>query len=455
MTEAAQVLDRVSTLLADVALDGVIGCTDDELLEITREIERVGRLADALRALAAAEVDDRSRYELGQAGLAQRLGETRGVHLVEKLTLVSQREASRRVGLGRAIRSRVCFDGQVMPADFPLVSAAVVAGRLGVDAASAIIHALVQAAQRHAPPERLTQAEATLVEEGLTLSADLLAVQARVWRELLDPDGAEPRDEVVRTRRAFWIGREEHGLTRFGGHADPASAALLRAALSERTGPNVMPRFLDLKDAPADADSLTGAARDPRTLEQKQFDIVMGLLSAGLRSSEGEPGSMRSLTTVVAVITLSDLESGAGVGWLDGVDEPVSAATVQELACDGGVKVLTMGSNGEVLNLGRTQRLFSRQQRLALAAVDGGCVWNGCHAPPSWCHAHHVKEFGQGGLTDIDNGVLLCPEHHHLLHASGYQMKMINGRPWLLAPPWLDPGQTWQRVGKSRVLMVA
>ncbi|MDJ0334777.1 DUF222 domain-containing protein [Salinibacterium sp. G-O1] len=455
MTEAAQVLDRVSSLLAAVALDGMVAFDDSALLEITREIEQVGRLTDALRALAAAEVDERSRYELGQAGLAQRLGETRGMHLIEKLTLVSQREASRRVKLGRAIRARACLDGQVLPADYPLVSAAVISGRLGVDAASAIIHALDQAAQRHATLERLEVAEATLAEDGLTLPADLLAVRARVWREVLDPDGAEPRDEVLRTRRAFWIGREENGLTRFGGHADPTNAALLKAALAERAGPNVIPRFLDAQDAPADAESLTGAARDPRTLEQKQFDVVMGLLTAGLRSSEGEPGSMRSVTTVVAVIKLSDLENGTGVGWLDDVDEPVSSATVRELACDGGVKVLTVGSNGEVLNLGRTQRLFSRHQRLALAAVDGGCVWNGCHAPPSWCHAHHVKEFGQGGLTDVDNGVLLCPEHHHLLHASGYQMKMINGRPWLLAPVWLDPDQTWQRVGKSRVLMVA
>ncbi len=455
MTEAAQVLDRVSTLLADVARDPMVGLDDTALLEITRKVEEVGRLTDALRALAAAEVDERSRYELGQAGLAQRLGETRGMHLIEKLTLVSQREASRRVKLGRAIRNRVCLDGQIMPADFPQVSAAVVSGQLGVDAATVIIHALSQAAQRHAPPERLEVAETALVEAGLTLSADLLGVRARVWRELLDPDGAEPRDEVLRTRRAFWIGREENGLTRFGGHADPTNAALLKAALAQRAGPNVMPRFLDIQDAPADAETLTGAARDPRTLEQKQFDIVMGLLSAGLRSSEGEPGSMRSLTTVVAVIKLSDLESGSGVGWLDDVEEPVSAATVRELACDGGVQVLTLGSNGEVLNLGRTQRLFSRQQRLALAAVDGGCIWTGCHAPPSWCHAHHVEEYADGGKTDIDNGVLLCPEHHHLLHASGYELKMISGRPWLLAPPWLDPGQTWQPVGKSRVFMAA
>jgi Domain of unknown function (DUF222) len=243
MTETAQVLDTVSSMLADVARDGMAGIDDSALLELTRKVEEVGRLTDALRALAAAEVDERSRYELGQAGLAQSLGETRGMHLIEKLTLVSQREASRRVRLGRSIRARVRLDGQVMPAEFPLVAAAVVAGRMGVDAAAAIIQALGQAAQQHAPADRLEVAETALVEAGFTLSADLLAVRARVWRELLDPDGAEPRDEVLRTRRAFWMGKEENGLTRFGGYADPVNAALLKAAIAERTGPTSCPVF--------------------------------------------------------------------------------------------------------------------------------------------------------------------------------------------------------------------
>ena len=91
-------------------------------------------------------------------------------------------------------------------------------------------------------------------------------------------------------------------------------------------------------------------------------------------------------SVVVAVIRLSDLDSGSGVGWLDDIEEPVSTALIRELACDGGIKVLTLGTHGthgEVLSLGRTQRLVSRQQRLALAAADGGCIGNGRHAPPS------------------------------------------------------------------------
>lgn len=192
-------------------------------------------------------------------------------------------------------------------------------------------------------------------------------------------------------------------MTRFGGYADPINAAALRAALAERSGPAVAPRFLS-EDNRASETSPGMPLRDPRTREQRQFDIVFGLIMAGLRTTESKPANMRSLMTVVVVITLADLETGRSAGWLDDVDEPVSAASIHVLACDAGVKPLVLGANGEALWLGRTQRLFSKAQRLALTVRDGGCVWNGCHAPPGWCHAHHVLEYAAGGKADRDNG---------------------------------------------------
>ena len=75
-----------------------------------------------------------------------------------------------------------------------------------------------------------------------------------------------------------------------------------------------------------------------------------------------------------------------------------------------------------------------------------------CGAPASWCDVHHVKEWSaDGGLTDIDNGVLLCPAHHQWIHHSDYQLAMINGRPHLLAPFAADPTQTWRPVGGNRI----
>src|SRR5436190_12819001 len=100
--------------------------------------------------------------------------------------------------------------------------------------------------------------------------------------------------------------------------------------------------------------------------------------------------------------------------------------------------------------MGRRARYFTAAQRTALAVRDGGCVWPGCNAPPSWCHAHHVIPWLTGGPTDVDNGVLLCAFHHHLLHDGDYRMRMVDGKPQLLYPKWIDPGQQWRPVGRPR-----
>ncbi len=406
MNEAVHELGQAKSLLADAARAGgaggigVTGLDDSALVLAATTVEEIGRLVDALRVQLAGEIDARSRYELGRDGLAQRLGETRAVHLIEKVTRVSSREAARRVRLGRATRPRFGLDGRPLPAEYPGVSQALACGMLGLDSAAVIVQHLAQADT--AQLEHRDRAEHALVEAAKTLSADLVAVRARVWREALDPDGAEPRDEDLRRRRQFWIGREVDGMTKFGGYADPTNAALLKAALAERSGPNVQPRFLSAEEIMAIDGGCT--THDPRTTDQRNFDIVMGLVAAGIRSSEGRRKSMRSLTTVIAVVNKKDLEAGTGVGWLDDVDEPVSVATINELACDAGVRTLVLGDHGEVLYLGQTERLHSRVQRIAMAVRDGGCIWNGCHAPPGWCHAHHVIPYSKGGLTDIDNG---------------------------------------------------
>ena len=268
--------------------------SDDGVARLLVEIERLGRLVDTLRVVAAAEADERSRGELGTDGLAQRLGHSKGAYLIEYLTRVSQAEAARRVRLGSQIRPREGIGGGPTRALFPFVAKAMGEGRLGVESASRITCHLVQAA-RGAEPSALVEAEERLVEAAGRESADLVAVQARAYREALDPDGAEPRDEELRARRAFTIGREVNGMAPLRGWADPASSALIRAMFAESANPAVTPRFLDQDSAdpdspdPDDGD-VVDRVRDPRTREQRQFDILLGTISAGLRSVEGRPG---------------------------------------------------------------------------------------------------------------------------------------------------------------------
>ena len=424
--------------------------SDDEVCGFVVEVESLGRLIDAARVTGAGEIDDRSRRTLGTEGLASRNGCSRTAYFLERLTRVSQSEATRRIRVGRELRSRSALDGSPLPAPYPVVSASVVSGQIGIDAAAAIAKNLTDASLAASPAE-IAVAEVRLVEQALSLSADLVAGQAAIWKSRLDPDGSEPRIERLRAKRRFVIGHENlDGLTPFSGLAEPVFAATLRAAIGERTAPSRRPRFLSSDDLPEGIDAVGDTADDPRSRDQLSYDVLAGLLTAGIRADSATSGPLHSTATVTVVVGASDLAAEKGPASLDDVREPISAALAAEIGCDSGVTLIGVGDNGQPLWMGRRERYFTAAQRRALAVRDGGCVWPGCKAPPSWCHAHHVVFWQEGGPTDIDNGVLLCSFHHHLLHQGEYRMRMVDGLPQLLSPRWIDPQQHWRPVGRPR-----
>ncbi|MBC7441419.1 MAG: HNH endonuclease, partial [Ramlibacter sp.] len=138
-----------------------------------------------------------------------------------------------------------------------------------------------------------------------------------------------------------------------------------------------------------------------------------------------------------------DLADEHGVGWIDGVEAPISMRTVKRLICAGGYRKIAFGANGEVLHLGVRQRFFNRAQRRAIAARDGGCIIPGCTVSAAWAEVHHVIPWAQHGPTDISNGVLLCWLHHHSIETSGWLIRMVRGKPEVMAPLCYDAARTW------------
>lgn len=99
------------------------------------------------------------------------------------------------------------------------------------------------------------------------------------------------------------------------------------------------------------------------------------------------------------------------------VDGPaLTAVDEDELCCGAGESEQVLDSGGAVLDWGRTRRAPTVLQTKALSRRQGGC----CGVPGCgrrrFLHVHHVRFWSSGGATDLENLVLLCGEHHRLLH---------------------------------------
>jgi hypothetical protein len=134
----------------------------------------------------------------------------------------------------------------------------------------------------------------------------------------------------------------------------------------------------------------------------------------------------------VVTLDYDSLLTGLGTAKLD-TGERLSAGQARRLACQAGVipAVIRRLVDGRsvVLDMGRKRRLYSEHQRIALAVEQGGCTADGCDRPAAWTHAHHDTPWSRGGLTDLDNGRLLCAFHHGKAHSTSYDLRHLpNGK---------------------------
>jgi hypothetical protein len=166
-------------------------------------------------------------------------------------------------------------------------------------------------------------------------------------------------------------------------------------------------------------------------------DLCDRLLRAGdLPDSGGIPA------TVIVTIDYDNLCARTGHAVTsDGTMIP--AGRLLELAEQADIIPTVLNSSGAVLSLGRSKRIASRAQTLALVARDRGCSFPGCTHPPEFCERHHIREWADGGPTDPDNLTLLCRYHHHNFAARGWACRLNqDGIPEWVPPRHVDRDQT-------------
>jgi hypothetical protein len=245
---------------------------------------------------------------------------------------------------------------------------------------------------------------------------------------------------------------------------DGAGGVWIRGRGSAEDGAVVRAALLPLtKPAPAtDPDDPTCAAEtDPRDHGARMWDALVQLAQHGL-DTDVAPESHGARPRLSVLVDLDTLEAGldrhacideAGnhasarsvFARPPHVRDPVtddgltlSAAAVRRLACDADLIPVVLGTDGEVLDLGHTRRLVSAAQWRALVARDRQCAFPGCTRPPVMGHAHHIIHWADGGPTDLNNLVLLCGEHHRILHHTPWQVR-INPDDHL--PEFLPPSR--------------
>ena len=188
---------------------------------------------------------------------------------------------------------------------------------------------------------------------------------------------------------------------------------------------------------------------ESRTLAQVRSD---GAVDAFRHLAGCNTPATRPSVTMIVRVALDDLRSGTGTAQIDEVPTPVSAGTARRLAADANLIPIVLGGNSEVLDLGRSKRLFNPAQKQALAERDDGCAWTGCPHPPSYTQAHHLRWWDRDtGPTDLDNGILLCSQHHHRVHDDGWDIHIRDNTPWFTPPAHHDPSRTPRRGGRIRL----
>ncbi|MGN6578235.1 MAG: DUF222 domain-containing protein, partial [Nocardioides sp.] len=130
--------------------------------------------------------------------------------------------------------------------------------------------------------------------------------------------------------------------------------------------------------------------------------------------------------THVVTVPLQVLMTGLGVGVLD-TGHRLSAAEIRRLACTAGIIPMVLDGDSMPLDLGREQRLFGRYQKLDINHRYGGqCAASNCDRPAAWLQYHHRKPWALGGETNTEDGIPLCPPHHHMAdHPESWDMTKL------------------------------
>ena len=289
------------------------------------------------------------------------------------------------------------------------VEAALDEGRVNLEQCHAIVRGLASL------PDDLDEAlaekaELHLIELARDYDAKALKGLARSILEVVAPDEADAHlaklsGEGGAQRRRGHPAHDLGGPPRPGSgqlHARPLTGAMFKKQLFARSAP----------EHRAASGPLGERKATPKRLGEAFAEMIQRYPTKGLPKAGGLNA------TVVVLMPLETLMGGLKAAQLD-TGEVISASLARQIACEAGIIPAVLGGRSEVLDLGRSKRFHSRAQRIKATIEQGGCIEEGCDAPPAFTHMHHPDPWSEGGETNGD-AWMLCPSAHRRVHDAKY-----------------------------------
>ncbi|MCW2132416.1 HNH endonuclease signature motif containing protein [Arthrobacter sp. VKM Ac-2550] len=368
---------------------------------------------------------------------------------------ISRTEARRRLRVAADILPRRQLNGELGAAKLEHLGEALAEGAISGKAATMIRDA-VDRVGPVAAPEALIAMEENLTRQAQETNVDVLFTLVATWEAALDQDGAEPSPELLKARQGVFYKGKRNGLHKLEIAATDEQHEYIATVMNVATNPRIAAnRAASESGASSENPATIGAEpengqdsgqawEDPRTREQQLLDGLVAGCKLALATDElpDTGGHRPQVMVTIGYQELCGEIAGSGHAVFGGL---VTPKTARRIACDADIIPVVLGSQGEILDVGRKHRFFNRAMRRALVARDKGCAFPDCCIPAVWAEAHHIKPWWDGGLTEVVNGTLLCSFHHALMDNGNWEIEVRQGIPWFIPPAYLDPERRARR----------
>ncbi|WP_405060089.1 HNH endonuclease [Kribbella sp. NBC_01505] len=433
-----------------LAMPPVYTQSGSELLSTLDTLMATAALVETLKLQTMARLDE--------IGTAQELGARDTTELVSQRYRLVPADVRKDLTFAKNLpKYSAVADALPDPADPSKSAASESAGSavlavLAPDSAKVIVSTLEKAPST-VPVEVLDVAEREMIRAAEHTNTRELTKFGRDVLARLDTDGPEPAEDETHKQRSLRL-RDVDGGVKITGFLPGAAGEQVKTQIHTLAKPH---KTID-------------GERDPRTLEQRQADALIGISDAAAGNPD-HPGVPHLTVTIDfndlknALANVPDaFNSAAGAngaagatgangangatdatgatGGSGGMGELVfggnlSAGAVRLLACDAAILPIVLGGDSQPLDVGTEQRFVNRYIRRALNKRDKGCVV--CKAPPWMCHAHHVIHWVDGGPTSLHNLALVCSAHHRAVHKNQWTITITAGVVHVGRPSWADP----------------